>query len=146
MNNVSYLLWMVVCRSPQLQKKFIATFLLLSLMSQPSPNRQYHHSGHHSFLHDSPEMLIYCPGHAGYSGNKRADRLASTSGLHVGRAEVLGGLTNFLDMDRPEHHSTVCLKEKGAEKGSGRHFEVGNDLRSTRQACTLFREQSWGDC
>ena len=52
---------------------------------------------------------IYCPGHAGVSGNERADRLASTaditSGLQLGRAEVLRGLRNFLNMDRPEHHS-----------------------------------------
>ena len=27
---------------------------------------------------------------------------------------MLRGLRNFLDIDRPEHHSTDCLKEKGA--------------------------------
>ena len=58
-------------------------------------------------------LWIYCPGHAGVSGNERADRLASTadiiSGLQLGRAEVLRGLRNFLNMDRPEHHSTDRL-------------------------------------
>ena len=38
-------------------------------------------------------LWICCPGHAGVSGNERADRLASTaditSGLRLGRAEVL---------------------------------------------------------
>ena len=38
-------------------------------------------------------LWIYCPGHAGFSGNEWADRLASTaditSGLQLGRAEVL---------------------------------------------------------
>ena len=29
-----------------------------------------------------------------------------------GRAEVFRGLRNFLNMDRPEHHSTDRLKEK----------------------------------
>ena len=70
-------------------------------------------------------LWIYCPGHAGVNGNERADRLASTaditSGLQLGRAGVLRGLRNFLNMDRPEHHSTDRLKERGVEKGSGRH-------------------------
>ena len=70
-------------------------------------------------------LWIYCPGHAGVSGNERADRLASTaditSGLQLGRAEVLRGLRNFLSTDKPEHHSTDRLKERGVEKGSGRH-------------------------
>ena len=59
-------------------------------------------------------LWIYCPGHAGVSGNERADRLASTaditSGLQLGRAEVLRGLRDFLNMDRPEHHSIYSLK------------------------------------
>ena len=68
-------------------------------------------------------LWIYCPGHAGVSGVERADRLASTeditSGLQLGRAEVLSGLRNFLNMDRPEHPSIDRLKERGVEKGSG---------------------------
>ena len=70
-------------------------------------------------------LWIYCPWHAGISGNERANRLASTaditSGLQLGRAEVLRGLRNFLNMVRPEHHSTDCLTERGVEKGNGRH-------------------------
>ena len=70
-------------------------------------------------------VWIYCPGHAGVSGNERADRLASTaditSGLQLGRAEVLRGLRNFLNTDKPEHHRIDRLKERGVEKGSGRH-------------------------
>ena len=58
-------------------------------------------------------------------GMNRADRLASTaditSGLQLGRAEVLRGLRNFLNTDKPEHHSIDRLKERGVEKGSGRH-------------------------
>ena len=79
-------------------------------------------------------LWIYCPGHAGVSRNERADRLASTaditSGLQLGRAEALGGLRNFLDMDRPEHHSTDCLKERGVEKGSDRHSTLQGRERS----------------
>ena len=65
-------------------------------------------------------LWIYCPGHAGVSGNERADRLANTaditSGLQLDRVEVLGGLMNFLNMGRPEHHSIDRLKERRAEK------------------------------
>ena len=54
--------------------------------------------------------------------NERTDRLASTvditSGLQLGSAEVLQGLRNFLNMDRPEHHSTDLLKERGMETES----------------------------
>ena len=52
-------------------------------------------------------------------------RMASTaditSGLQLGRVEVLRGLRNFLSTDKPEHHSIDRLKERGVEKGSGRH-------------------------
>ena len=41
--------------------------------------------------------------------------------LQLGRAEVLRGLRNFLNMDRSEHHSTDRLKERGVEERSGRH-------------------------
>ena len=79
-------------------------------------------------------LWIYCPGHAGVSGNERADRLASTaditSGLQLGRAEVLRGLRNFLSTDKPEHHSIDRLKERGVEKGSGRHSTLQGRERS----------------
>ena len=79
-------------------------------------------------------LWIYCPGHAGVGGNEQADRLASTaditSGLQLGRAEVLRGLGNFLTMDRPEHHSIDRLKERGVEKGSGRHSTLRGRERS----------------
>ena len=79
-------------------------------------------------------LWIYCPGHAGVSGNERADRLASTaditSSLQLGRAEVLRGLRNFLSTDKPEHHSIDRLKERGVEKGSGRHSTLQGRERS----------------
>ena len=79
-------------------------------------------------------LWIYCPGQAGVSGNGRADRMASTtditSGLQLGRAEVLRGLRNLLNMDRPEHHSTDRLKERGVEKGSSRHSTLQGWERS----------------
>ena len=70
-------------------------------------------------------LWIYCPGRAGVSGNERADRLAGTAyitfGLQLCKTEVLRGLRNFLNMDRPEHCSIDRQKERGVEKGSGRH-------------------------
>ena len=52
-----------------------------------------------------------------------------TSGLQLGMAEVLRGLRNFLNMDRPEHHCIDRLKEGGVEKRSGGipPSEVRND-------------------
>ena len=79
-------------------------------------------------------LWIYCPGHAGVSKNERVDRLTSTaditSGLQLGRAEVLRGLRNFLNTDKPEHHSIDRLKERGVEKGSGRHSTLQGRERS----------------
>ena len=67
-------------------------------------------------------------------GNEQADRLAGTaditSGLQLGRVEVLRGLRNFLNMDRPEHHSTDRLKERGVDIESGRHFTLQGRKRS----------------
>ena len=73
-------------------------------------------------------LWIYYPGHARVRGNKLADRMAGTahitSGLQLSRAEMLEGLRNSLNMDRTEHHSTDCLKERAVEKGSSRHFNL----------------------
>ena len=67
--------------------------------------------------------------HARVRGNECANRLASTaditSGLQLGRVEVLRGLRNFLNMDRPKRHSCDRVKEKRVEeKGSGRRSTV----------------------
>ena len=50
-----------------------------------------------------------------------ADWHTAMHGLQLGRAELLRGLRTFLNMDRSEHHSIDHLKERGVEKGSGRH-------------------------
>ena len=91
------------------------------------------HAAMHSLLLQRP-LWVYCPGHARVSGNERADRLVSTeditSGLQLRRAEVLRALRNFLNMDRPELHSIDRLKERGVEKGSGRHSTLRGRERS----------------
>ena len=51
--------------------------------------------------------------------NGQIDRLASTSDitsdLQFGRAEVLRGLRNFLNMDRSEHHSIGHSNDREVE-------------------------------
>ena len=54
----------------------------------------------------------------------------TSSGLQIDRAEVIRGWRNFLNMDRPEHPSIDCLKERGVEKGSGRHSTLRGRERS----------------
>ena len=43
---------------------------------------------------------------------------------------MLGGLRKFLNIDRPEHHGIDRLKERGVEKGSGRHSTLQGRERS----------------
>ena len=97
-------------------------------------------------------LWIYCPGHAGVNGNERAHRLASTaditSGLQLGRAEVLRGLRNFLSTDKPEHHSIDRLKERGVVKRKRPTFHPPrprNDLCSTRQILALVSRATLGE-
>ena len=76
-----------------------------------------------------------------------ADRLASTAditfGLQLGRAEVLRGLRNFLNMDRPEHHSIDRLREKGMDKGSCRHSTLQGRERPVFNQTIIGTVSSW---
>ena len=88
-------------------------------------------------LEGTRATLVYCDGFLPITIAReqllRADRLSSTadtSRLQLGRAEVLRGFGNFLNMDRPDHHSTDRLKERGVEKGSGRHSTLQGRERS----------------
>ena len=51
-------------------------------------------------IHPRRLLWMYCPGHAAGKGNGRADRLAGkitfTSGLRIGRYEVLRSLRHYL--------------------------------------------------
>ena len=79
------------------------------------------HTVMHSLRLQRP-MWIYCLRHTRVSENEWADRLASTaditSGQQFGRAEVLPGLRDFLNMDRSKHHSNDDPNERGVETGS----------------------------
>ena len=120
--------WLASQRDAQITHAIILTDSMNLLQKVESgmgcPDR---HTAMHS-LRLQRLVWIYCPGHAGV-GNESADRLASaadiTSGLQLGRAEVLRGLRDFLNTDRPEHHSIDRLK-----KGSGRHSTLQGRERS----------------
>ena len=68
------------------------------------------------------------PGHAGAKGNDRADRLAGkatlTSGLLLGRSEVLRSLRHYLRAQSQGHHTIDRLEEKGVETGSARRSSL----------------------
>ena len=144
--------WLVSQRDEQITHAIILTgaISILQRMESAMSCPDWHTAMHSLRLHRL--LRIYCPGHAGVSGNERTDRLASTaditSGLQLGRAEVLRGLRNFLNMDRPEHHSNDCQKERGVEKEATDILpsKVENSLRSTRQILALYRGQPWGGC
>ena len=91
-------------------------------------------------------LCIYCPGHAEVWVVNRQDRLASTAhittNLQYGTAVVITGLRNFLNTNRPQHHSTDRLKEQGVEKGSDRHSTLPGREQSVfnqSNTCTLSR-------
>ena len=52
----------------------------------------------------------------------------------LGKAKVLRGLRKFVNLDRPEHHCTDRLKERGVEKGRG--FRKFVNLDRPEHLCT----------
>ena len=97
-------------------------------------------------------LWIYCPGHAGVSGNERADRLASTaditSGLQLGRAECFEAWGTFSAQTSQSITAlTAWRKEEWRKEAADTPpSKAENDLCSTRQILALFRGQPWGDC
>ena len=69
-------------------------------------------------------LWVYCPGHAGMKGNDQADRLAGkatlTSGLLLGRSEVLRSLRHHLRAQSQGQHTIDRLDERGMERVSAR--------------------------
>ena len=124
--------WLASERDAQITHAIILTDSMnLPQKVQSGMSCPHWHTAMHS-LRLQRLLWIYCPGYTRVIGNERADRLASTaditSGLQLGRAEVLRGLRNFLNMDRPEHHSIDRPKERGVE--SGRHSTLQGRERS----------------
>ena len=81
-------------------------------------------------IHLQKLLWLYCPGHAGVKENDRADRLADkaavTSGLFLGRSEVLRSLRHYLRTQSQGlgHHTIDRLKERGVERGSARRSSL----------------------
>ena len=73
-------------------------------------------------------LCVYCPGHARMKGNDRADRRASkatlTSGLPLGRSEVLRSLRHYLWAQSQGHHTIDHLEERGVERGGARRCSM----------------------
>ena len=82
---------------------------------------------------------IFCPGHAGVSGNERADALAgqatTESNLTLDPETVLALVSEHLDSCIVDtSHTTLTLKEKGVKRGAGRSSDLrGADRRRSKQ-------------
>ena len=65
-------------------------------------------------------LWVYCLGHAGVKENYQTDRLAGkatiTSGLLLGRSEVLRSLNHYLRAQSQVHYIIDDLEERGIEK------------------------------
>ena len=92
----------------------VYSFLVLSLRGDSAEHDSLPRSIHiHSSLNLLLLLLLLLEGI-----NGRTDWYAQQTS-HIrqfGRAEVLRGLRNFLNMDRPEHHSIDRPKERGGER------------------------------
>ena len=69
-------------------------------------------------IHLRKRLWVYCPGHAGVKGNDQTDRLADkatlTSGLLLGRSEVLRSLRHYLRAQSQGRHTIDHLEEREA--------------------------------
>ena len=133
--------------------RIIHVIILTESMSQPQRLRLKESCCHCAWLYAL--QWIYIPGNAGIRVNERVDRLASTLDITAdqqhGRAEVFRGLRNFFKLDRPEHYSIDCLKEKGMGLKRGRcsPSRVGYDLCSIKHWYCFERHlwqaaEKWG--
>ena len=85
-------------------------------------------------IHLRKLLWVYCPGHARVKGNDRADRLAGkatlTSGLLLGRSEVLRSLRHYMRAQIQGLHSVDRIEERGVERGSARRSSLSSELFS----------------
>ena len=79
-------------------------------------------------IHLRKLLWVYCPGHAGVKGNDRADSLpgkaAITSGLLLGRSEVLRSLKHNLRAQSQGHHTIDRMEDRSVERGSTRRSSL----------------------
>ena len=85
-------------------------------------------------IHLRKLLWVYCPGHAGVKENDRADRLDGkatlTSGLLLGRSEVLRSLRHYRRARSQGHHTINRLEERGVERGNARRSSLKGQERA----------------
>ena len=85
-------------------------------------------------IHLQKLLWVYCP-HAELKGNDRADRLAGkatlTSGLLLGRYEVLRSLRHYLRAQSQGHYTIDRIGERGVERGSARRSSLKGREKAT---------------
>ena len=104
-------------------------------------------------IHLREFLWLYCPGHAGVKGNDRAAGLAGraratlTSGLILGRSEVLRSLRHYLLSQSQGHHTIDRLEERGVEsKEEALDYLPLKDERgpsSIRRPLEPFKRRHW---
>ena len=79
-------------------------------------------------IHLRKLLWVYSPGHAGVKRNDRADTLVGkvtlTSGLLLGRCDVLRSLRHYLRAQSQGHHTVDHLEEWGVERESTRRSSL----------------------
>ena len=101
-------------------------------------------------IHIRKFLWVYCPGHAGVKGNDRGDRLVDkatlTSGLLLGRSEVLRSLRHYLWAQSQGHDTwREALKKKALDDHPRKDERGPSSVRRTmepfqRQRLENFRE------
>ena len=102
---------------------------LLQKVESGMGSPDWHVSRRQFAIHLRKIMWMYCPGHAGVKGNDRAGRLAGkatiTSGLRLGRSEMLRSLRHYLRAKFQGHHTIDRLGERtGVERESAQRSSL----------------------
>ena len=101
------------------------------------------------YIHLQNLLWVYCPVHAGVKGNGRADRLAGkatlTSGLLLGRSEVLKNLRHYLRAKNQGRHTIDRLEERGVERESTRRMSLKGRESAIVNQMKLFQRRRWGN-
>ena len=83
--------------------------------------------------------------------NDREERLAGkitlTSGLLLGKSEMLRSLRYYLRVERQGHYTIDCLEERDVERGSARLSSLKDERgpSSIRRTLEQFQRQQWGN-
>ena len=79
-------------------------------------------------IHLRKPLWVYCLGCTGVKGKGRADSLANkatiTSGVRLGRSEVLRSFRHYLRAQTQGHHTIGCLEERGVVRGCARRSSL----------------------